>query len=136
MRVAAPSTLVIASPVSPQAYSISGVPDGNCFMFGVLDQNHNGIVDADDMQNTDSDNDTFVTISGNQANLNITLPSANAIASLHTCHSRTVGQAGDWYGVSFRVKGQRQAARGRGADGWHEPVQPRGCSQVFGFQRL
>jgi Immunoglobulin domain len=95
--------VAIASPVSPAAYSVSGIPTGtNCFMFGIVDQNRSGVIDAGDFSNTDG-NSAGLTVLANTTQ-NFTLPSANAIATLNTSHNRSVGQPGDFYNLNFQVR--------------------------------
>lgn len=64
----------IASPVSPQAYSITGVPSGTYQNFAIIDMNNNGIIDVGDISNT-GENTPTITVSGNTTG-NITLPAA------------------------------------------------------------
>lgn len=95
------------NPVSGQAYSISGVPTGaDCFMFGIVDQNNDGLIDTSDIQNTNGDNNSGVLVSGNTT-ANIVLPSGNSKASLATQHFRGVnqGNAYDNYSLNLDVRG-------------------------------
>ncbi len=70
----------ITNPVSPQSYSVSGVPSGSYQSFAVIDMNNNGMVDNGDISNANS-NATAVTVSGNTTS-NLTLTSAYATTSV------------------------------------------------------
>lgn len=90
----------IASPASPQNYSVTGVPAGNYFAFAVIDMNNNGVVDTGDISNTGGNSSDQVTVSGNTTN-NITLSSASATSSVTTDHwSDGTNQS---YQLSLRV---------------------------------
>lgn len=76
---------LIASPSSPQAYSFAGVPNGSYYNFAVVDMNGNGVIDAGDISNTNSDATPLITV--NNANLtgsDVTLTSAAATAAANT----------------------------------------------------
>jgi len=75
----------IASPSSPQSFSISGVPTAAAyFNFAVVDNNNNGIIDAGDFQNTQG-NGTPVAVSGNTTS-NVTLTPAYSSVHANTDH--------------------------------------------------
>ncbi len=74
----------IASPASPQSYSISGVPSGSYQLFAVIDMNNNGIIDSGDINNA-NDTAPTITVSGNTTS-NLTLTSASAIVRANTDH--------------------------------------------------
>ena len=96
----------IASPVSPQAYTIQ-VPTGSSYFFvGVLDQNKNGIVDAGDITNTQG-NMTTTVISGNATGVNLTLPSTLSSATVQTQNyqSTNSGGANQNFSLNFKVSG-------------------------------
>lgn len=73
----------IASPVSPQSYSIAGVVSGSYQSFAVLDMNGNGIIDTGDLSNTNG-NTPSITVSGATTS-NLTLNSATT-ATVNTDH--------------------------------------------------
>jgi hypothetical protein len=100
----------IASPVSPQAFSISGVPDGTYFFFGILDQNNNGIIDPGDLTNTGGNANSTVLIAGATAGMNLTLPNGSAIPVLSTSHQQATTGSGSWenYALNFDVVGNRK----------------------------
>jgi hypothetical protein len=74
----------IPSPVSPQSYSIAGVPNGNYSHFAIIDMNNNGVIDIGDISNTNG-NGGDITVSGNTTR-NLTLSSASATATVNTDH--------------------------------------------------
>ncbi len=74
----------IASPVSPQSYSVAGVTDGSYDVFAVIDMNSNGVFGSGDIGSTE---DNPVTVSGNtNTTKNLTLSSASASAKVTTDH--------------------------------------------------
>jgi hypothetical protein len=91
----------IANPVSPQSYSISGVPSGTYTAVAVVDMNDNGVVDTEDISNTNG-NGITLDVSGNISGVNQTLSDANALAQVITVHSES-GLFGDSYGLYFPV---------------------------------
>jgi len=100
----------VTSPVSPQAFSISGVPDGTYFFFGILDQNNNGIIDPGDLTNTGGNSNSTVVIAGATSGLTLTLPNGNAIPNLSTSHQQSTSGGSTWesYGLNFDVAGNRK----------------------------
>jgi hypothetical protein len=96
----------IASPVSPQAYSVL-VPDGtNCQVFGFLDQNSSGLIGGPgELSNTSNGVGMIsVTVNGATPNQNITLPSSNSVVEVKT--QTSTGSGGTNYGVGFQVYGE------------------------------
>jgi hypothetical protein len=97
-----------ANPSNIQAYTIY-VPTGSSYLFlGFLDQNQDNAVDAEDITNVgNGSSQTAVAISSNTANLNLTLPSANGIASVTTQNSQqiTATTSTQNYSVIFQVNG-------------------------------
>jgi hypothetical protein len=96
------------SPASAQAYTIM-VPNGSNYLFiAVLDQNNDGAINTNDI--TNSGNGTqqpVVAISANTTNENLTLPSANGIASVTTQNSQQISGSTitQNYSVIFQVNG-------------------------------
>jgi uncharacterized protein (DUF2141 family) len=76
----------IASPVSPQSYSIAGIPSGSYFAFAIIDMNGNGVIDLGDISNTNNNGSGQITVTGNITGNNIILSSASATASVGTDH--------------------------------------------------
>ncbi len=77
----------IASPSSPQTYSIT-VPNSTTAVyqpFAILDQNNDGVIDAGDIQDTNSEG-ALLSVTGTTANVNITLPSGNSTTAAMTQH--------------------------------------------------
>jgi hypothetical protein len=72
-------------PTSPATYTVQ-VPNGsNYYFFGIIDQNNDGIVDAGDITNVNSNSSAVTVITGN-ATLNLTLPSAGSTVAVPTQH--------------------------------------------------
>jgi hypothetical protein len=96
------------SPASAQPYTIM-VPTGSDYLFlAVLDQNNDGAINTNDI--TNSGNGTqqpVISITGNTTNENLTLPSANAIASVATQNSQQLTSTAitQNYSVIFQVNG-------------------------------
>ena len=67
----------IASPSSPQSYSIAGIPSGSYTHVALIDNDNNGRVNVGDPNNTNGVAPTVV-LSGAGATSNLTLTSANA----------------------------------------------------------
>jgi len=99
------------NPMSAQAYSIQAPSDSYQF-FAILDQNNDGLIDAGDIQDaTDngSGNNAPTVISGPTSNLNLTLPSANAAATVTTQNYESVSSGSvtyQSYFLSFQVNGE------------------------------
>jgi hypothetical protein len=102
-----------ANPVSPQSYSLY-VPSGNNYvLFGIIDQNNNGIMNSPgEISNTNQSNSASVVISGTTTNENLTLPTTgnaptNSVARITTQHQQQIGSNGtnDSYNINIRVDG-------------------------------
>jgi hypothetical protein len=81
----------VTNPVSGGAgnsYTLT-IPNGTGYvLFGILDQNNDGMIDAYDVTNVRNNNSSGVAFSGGtQSNQNLTLPSANSTASVQTQYS-------------------------------------------------
>jgi hypothetical protein len=111
-----PYAVRIANPVSPQAFKIAGVPNGSTyFLFGILDQNNNGHIDLGDTTNIDVGDiaktsgsaSSLLTVTGDLANQNLALSSANAIAYIGTSHQSYTSSSGtsENYGLQFDLRG-------------------------------
>jgi Chitobiase/beta-hexosaminidase C-terminal domain/SdrD B-like domain len=97
------------SPASAQAYSIQ-VPSDTYNFFAILDQNGDGLIDAGDIQDaTDNGatNNQSTVISGPTSNQNLTLPSANGIATVQTQYYNSISPSGSsqGYGLNFKIAG-------------------------------
>jgi hypothetical protein len=93
----------IASPTSSQAFSISGIPNGDYQIFVVLDQNADGLIDAGDITNFTGENGPpSFTVSGSSSGNTITLTSFTAKAFVTT---NTQGSSGGstTYNISVGV---------------------------------
>lgn len=96
----------IASPASSNAFTVY-VPSGSgYFFFEILDQNNDGLIDAGDVTNTNSNNSNTVTISGNLTGQNLTLPTANSAATVTTQYYQQTNPSGTatGYNLSFNVR--------------------------------
>jgi Putative Ig domain len=81
----------VASPVSGgsgNSYQLT-VPSGSGYvLFGILDQNNDGAIDAGDVTNVRNNNSNGVTFSGGSlTNQDLTLPSANSTVQVQTQYS-------------------------------------------------
>jgi hypothetical protein len=91
----------IASPASPQSYSVAGVPAGIYSAFAIIDMNNNGVIDAGDISNTNGGPTYSVNVSGDRT-VNQTLSGINAIAAVMTDHQQVSG-ASDSYRIEMDV---------------------------------
>ena len=91
----------IANPVSPQAYSVSGVPSGEEMNVVWLDQNHDHIIDAGDLSNFQGLN-PVVNVTGSLTNVNETLSNARETITLATTHGSGASMSDSY---SFTVYG-------------------------------
>lgn len=75
------------SPVSGGAgnqYSLT-VPNGSGYVvFGILDQNNDGLIDAGDVTNVRNNNSSGVNLSGGSSTQNLTLPATNSVVQVQT----------------------------------------------------
>jgi hypothetical protein len=93
----------IANPVSPQAYSIAGVPSGTYQNFAILDLNDDGEVNPPDISDvTNHSNPPTIVVSGSTTG-NITLASATALISVPTSVMGASGQLNPTYSISVQV---------------------------------
>ena len=86
---------VLPNPVSPQAFSLPGVPSGIFQVKALVDQNGNGVIDAGDLANAQAWT-LPVTVSASLAPQALTLPSGNANVLLTTFHDQTFGVDDDY----------------------------------------
>jgi hypothetical protein len=96
--------LVIPSPSQIQTYTVTGVPNGSYLLYGILDQNHNGVIDPGDITNT-SGNGLPVTVSGNLGSQNLTLSGAASLTQVATQHWKYLSPGGgsEGYGLRFWI---------------------------------
>ncbi len=95
----------IATPSSPAAFTVN-VPSGtNYFHFAILDQNKDGIVDAGDLTNTDSNSASETIPTGNTSD-DLTLPSGNSTVVMATQHQQQTNHWGTStsYNLQFGVE--------------------------------
>jgi hypothetical protein len=98
-------------PTSPASYSVNVPTGSNYFMFGLIDQNNIGLINAPgEISDTNSNNSASVVITGTTTNenLNLTPDSASSVAIVRTQNSRQTGLNGvttSNYQLEFRVNG-------------------------------
>jgi hypothetical protein len=93
----------IASPVSPQAFTITGIPSGNSYMvFAILDQNNSGLVEAGNLDNTNGAGSIAIT---GPTTRNVVLAGGGAEVRIATEHQSTQGGGTDSYGIRARALG-------------------------------
>ncbi len=94
------------TPSATQSFTLAGVPAGTYGLYGILDQNNNGIIDTGDLSNTGSNGASVVVTSANVTGANLTLSGANAVAVLNTQYWQQTGTyTGSGYQLNFRVNG-------------------------------
>lgn len=98
-----------ASPAATQAYAVQ-VPTGSAYLFvGVVDQNNDGAINANDITNTGNGSSQPITvISGDTSNQNLTLPGTNGIATVTTQNFESItpgGSSSQNFSLNFRVNG-------------------------------
>ena len=83
------------------------VPTGsNYFLFAILDQNHDGLIDAGDSNNVSSNgNNTAVSVSGDLSGENVTLPANDVSSTVSTQYAQyiTAGGTSSNYGLDILV---------------------------------
>ena len=79
-------TTRIASPSSPQAYSLSGVVNGNYYLLAYIDMNSNGIIDTGDLEFNSEWGYDSITVSSANVERNITLNSDDSRLRVKTRH--------------------------------------------------
>lgn len=111
----------IASPVSPQSYTVTGVPSGSYGNFAVIDMNTNNLIDQGDISNTNGTAPT-ITVSG-ATTANITLSSASSFAKVNTSHFRLGGTGTSSYSLAPEVvDGMKRVTKVTLASGKHIAV--------------
>jgi hypothetical protein len=85
----------IAAPVSPQSFTIPGVPAGYGTLTAALDQNNDGVIDAGDLSTLGSWNPPIPITASTPAQA-LTLPAGNALALVTTYHSQDYGSDDDY----------------------------------------
>jgi hypothetical protein len=99
----------IGSPVSSQFYSIQAPADTYEF-FAILDQNHDGLIEAGDIEDaTDngSSSQTVVLSGSGPASESLTLPTGSATATVQTQNNQSIagGVTSQSYDLSFKING-------------------------------
>jgi hypothetical protein len=96
----------VASPKSPQSYSVQVPTGSNYYFFGMIDQNKDGLICQGDISNTNA-NQPPVAITGAMTNENLTLSSANSLAVVRTNSIKYTDHSGTNtnYNIDLRVDG-------------------------------
>ncbi len=79
----------VANPVSPYSYTMQVPTGSNYQLFGVIDQNNDGMIDVGDISNTNSHGSSTVSITGNTTGVDETLPNADSTATVTTQANRS-----------------------------------------------
>jgi hypothetical protein len=104
----------ISSPVNTSGgntYTVNVPAGSNYFLFGILDQNNNGLIDAGDVSNTDNNgsNSTLI-VSGNLTGQNVALPATDIAATVQTQYqvdffwNGTSSQTSTLYQLNFDLR--------------------------------
>jgi hypothetical protein len=104
----------IGSPVNTSGgntYTVNVPAGSNYFLFGILDQNNNGLIDAGDVSNTDNNgsNSTLI-VSGNLTGQNVALPATDIAAIVQTQYqvdffwNGTSSQTSTLYQLNFDLR--------------------------------
>ena len=91
----------IDTPVSPQAYSIEGLPAGDYQYVVLLDMNDNGVLDTGDYH-TGFESEHILNVDGDEIKNHIFGPLPNSMTRVSTSHD--VDEWGDHYGLRFTVE--------------------------------
>lgn len=99
---------IITSPASgANSFSVK-VPNGTSYqLFGILDQNNDGLIDAGDSTNVhDQNGSTTLSVTGNLTGQNATLPSTNTISVVGTQYESYTTAAGTTtsYALNFNIR--------------------------------
>jgi hypothetical protein len=96
-----------ANPETGQTYSVQVPTGSNYFMFGIIDQNNNGVVDVGDIANTNDNGHSTVTVIDPSVPASLTqnlVLSSATTGVVTTNHSQNSGTY-DSYSVNFDVRG-------------------------------
>jgi hypothetical protein len=127
----------IASPTSPQSYSVTGIADGSYQVVAAIDMNNNNVImDLGDLSAESMDDGPSIDIAGNNVIHNMDLNSENVLARVSTRH------VFDALNVNFYYETRTELARGvkrpiravvTGGPGINVPVDlaPRGSEGDF-----
>ena len=95
---------MVSAPSAPQAFMISGVPDGGYRLFAFIDQNNNQVLDDGDYRVGD-DQGGIVLVSGNPVSgVSLIISASNAVATVKTNHHKNPSVPFDGYTLDFRVE--------------------------------
>ncbi|OGU13722.1 MAG: hypothetical protein A2076_09865 [Geobacteraceae bacterium GWC2_53_11] len=95
----------VVSPVSPQSYTVSSVPNGTYRVYAFFDLNGNSLMDAGDLDVSDAVAPVVTVANGPATNADITLSSAlESAASVRTNHWKD--DFNESYGLNFEIEGK------------------------------
>ncbi len=89
---------------SPQAYSITGLPNGLWKVFAAIDSNNDGILEYGEPSNLEN-LAAPITVAGANVSRNFVLSPLNAAAKVTTGHWKYTWRSGDTYDLNFEVNG-------------------------------
>lgn len=96
-------------PISPASYTVHVPTGSNYYFFGIIDQNNTGLISGPgQISNTNGNSNTApVVITGTLTNENLTLPSANSVATVMTQNQEQINSGGTSfnYSIGFNVNG-------------------------------
>jgi hypothetical protein len=121
----------IATPVSPQAFTISGIPSGSSYMvFAILDQNNSGLIEAGNLDNTNGAGSIAIT---GPTTRNVVLAGGGAEVRVATEHQVTQSVPGsDSYGIRTRALGHLKLPVLVTLYSGHGVLVPAGLGKSFG----
>jgi len=96
----------IASPVvGANAFTVYVATDSNpdYILFGILDQNNDGLIDAGDLTNVHANNTTGMAVTGNLTNQTLTLPTTNSVGTAGTQYYQTTTASGTSTGYTLNL---------------------------------
>jgi hypothetical protein len=99
----------ITAPVNTSggnAFTVHVPSDTNYQVFGILDQNKDGLIDAGDVTNVNTENATILNITGNLTVANTTLPGTSTISVVQTDYQSVTssGGASTSYTLNFDIR--------------------------------
>ena len=102
---------VISGPATGANSYMVSVPNGSNYqLFGILDQNSDGLIDMGDVTNVNRGNGTPIVVTGNLTGQNATLPSTNTSSAVQTIYQSTTSyssgsaQTSTSYALNFKIE--------------------------------
>ncbi|HTW80286.1 MAG TPA: putative Ig domain-containing protein [Terracidiphilus sp.] len=96
----------ITSPVVGANNFTVTLPNGTYYLFAILDQNNDGLIDVGDVTNVRGNSNTLVTVSGNMGGQDITLSAADSTATVQTQYQTFTnnGSTTGGYQLNFQLR--------------------------------